>query len=162
MKTISFFLVSFIAFWFSSCNLLHEQPNPNMLKCVAVYRNDSTATDTVFFTEETIEYFDTATCELKIKSDFNYNEIMIFSRLVFYLQSDSLFIAQPVTDIVSSTRNDLVLHYNLFDNKLYLEDGYPMSIDNLGFTTQMAQNKAKRAANWKRFVGRLKVVGKLR
>ena len=161
MKTISLFLVFFTAFWFSACNLLHEQPNPNMLKCVAVCRKDSTATDTVFFTEQSMQYFDTTTNELKINSDFDFNKIMIFNRFVFYLQSDSLFTAQPVTDIISSTRNDLVLHYNLFDNKLYLEDGYPMQIDNLGFTTQMVQNKAKRAANWKRFVDRLKVVGKL-
>ena len=63
---------------------------------------------------------------------------------------------------MSSIWNDLVLNHNLFDGKYYFEDGYPGWIDNLGATTERAQNKIKRAEAWTRFVEQLKLEGKIK
>lgn len=147
---------------FTACDWVKEQPDANMLRCVAVYRSTTTSSDSVFFTEENIQYFDTTTNELKIKTGYNLDKMLRFSYYVFYLQTDSLFSAQPVSELMSSTRSDLVIRFSLLNNKIYLEDGYPMYIDNLGYTSQISENKAKRATNWKRFLNRLKVIGKLR
>lgn len=145
-----------------SCDLIREQNNDSQIKCKATFTNDKFTKDSTFFTEAEIEYFDTATNELKLNKTYTNQEIIHFNDFVFYLGTDSLFKAQLAVDQMSSIVNDLVIHQSAENGKLFIEDGYPMWIDNLGATTLRAQNKDKRAANWKKFIERLAKTGKIK
>jgi len=145
-----------------SCDLIREQTNVAQIKCKATFTNDKFTEDSTFFTEAEIEYFDTTTNELKLSKVFTNQEIIHFNDFVFYIGTDSLFKARLAVDQMSSIINDLVIHQSAENGKLFIEDGYPMWIDNLGATTLRAQNKDKRAANWKKFIERLAKTGKIK
>ncbi|MGB4415895.1 MAG: hypothetical protein WBI53_13545 [Paludibacter sp.] len=148
----------------SSCDLLNNQNETGSveLTCKVTYMNGTTSLDSLFFTEDDILWFDTVTNQLKIKAIPAIKELQSFRNFTFYLGTDSLFTARLALDIMSSIEDDLVLHYNSEDGNLYLEDGYPMWINYPGSISRRAQNKERRAANWKRFIERLEKTGKLK
>lgn len=163
MKNFFLYLIIFsFVIYLNSCTSSLETNNDTSLICKAKYISDNITKDSVLFTEANIEYFNTTTNELKLKKSFSFNDIQHFNNFSFYLGNDSLFCAHLAVDIMSSVLNELVLHQNLFDNKLYLEDGYPLWIDNLGTNSIRAQNKALRAQNWSKFIDRLRNVKKIR
>lgn len=75
---------------------------------------------------------------------------------------DSLFTARLALDVMSSIINDLVFYQTLKDGKLYLEDGYPVNTNSPESLTIRAQNSAKRAVNWQKFIDRMDYMNKLR
>lgn len=75
---------------------------------------------------------------------------------------DSIFTAHLALDVMSSIINDLVFYQTEKDGKLYLEDGYPVNSNSPELLTIRAQNSAKRAVNWQKFIDRLDYLNKLR
>jgi hypothetical protein len=75
---------------------------------------------------------------------------------------DSIFTAHLALDVMSSIINDLVFYQTLKDGKLYLKDGYPVNSNSPELLTIRAQNSAKRAVNWQKFIDRLDYLNKLR
>ena len=73
-----------------------------------------------------------------------------------------LFTAHLALDVMSSIINDLVFYQTLKDGKLYLKDGYPVNSNSPELLTIRAQNSAKRAVNWQKFIDRLDYLNKLR
>lgn len=162
MKLKTAILILFVFMLLYSCDLIREQTNVAQIKCKATFTNDKFTEDSTFFTEAEIEYFDTTTNELMLNKVYTHQEIIHFNNFVFYLGADSLFKARLAADHMSSIINDLVIYQSAEKGNLFIEDGYPMWIDNLGVTTLRAQNKDKRAANWKKFIERLAETGKIK
>lgn len=162
MKLKPAILMLFVFIFLLSCDLISEQNNDAQIKCKATFTNDKFTKDSTFFTEAEIEYFDTTTNELKLNKVYTHQEIIQFNNFVFYLGADSLFKARLAADHMSSIINDLVIYQSAENGKLFIEDGYPMWIDNLGVTTLRAQNKDKRATNWKKFIDRLEITEKIK
>lgn len=165
MKIRNFlFVTSLLVIFISSCDILNNQNETEgaKLTCTTTYINGTVSMDSLFFTEDDILWFDTTTNQLKIKAIPAIKELQSFRNFTFYLGTDSLFTARLALDIMSSIEDDLVLHHNSEDGNLYLEDGYPIWINHLGSISRRAQNKEKRAANWKRFIERLEKTGKLK
>ena len=75
---------------------------------------------------------------------------------------DSLFTAHLALDVMSSIINDLVFYQTLKDGKLYLKDGYPVNASSSESLTIRAQNSAKRAVNWQKFIDRMDYLNTLR
>ncbi len=164
MKIRNFLFVTILVVIFiSSCDLLNNQNETEgaKLTCKVTYMNGTVSVDSLFFTEDDILWFDTTTNQLKLETIPAIKGLQSFRNFTFYLGTDSLFTARLALDIMSSIENDLVLHYNSEDGNLYLEDGYPMWIDNIGSTSQRTQNKEKRRANWERFIERLEKTEKI-
>ncbi|MBN2767304.1 MAG: hypothetical protein JXR27_13110 [Paludibacteraceae bacterium] len=127
----------------------------NGIICKAVFKNDISLPDSLFFDESHLISYDTTSHEIKIKKMPGLDEFRRFSHFVFYLGNDSLFSAETVFDYMSSTRSNLVLRYSA--GKIYLESSYPPQLnDSLSIA-----NEQKRAAAMKIFVERLKKTGKL-
>ncbi len=158
---LSFSLILFVLFC-KSCELTREPITKNELTCKATYLNASVAIDSLFFTENDIEYFNPSTKELKFKTSFKLAEIKNFDNFRFYLGKDSLFSARLAVDEMSFMINNLVFYYNYDKGKIYLEDGYPIWIDSSELATLRAQNKAKRNTNWQNFMDRLDYINKLK
>jgi len=118
--------------------------------------------DTVVFLGSDIHWFNESTGELRFVDSLTINKIKSSHQIKFYLGNDSLFTAKVALDIMSVIINDLVIHINSHDGLVYLEEGYPMWIDNLGDTTLRAQNKTNRAMAWSRFIEQLKKEGRYR
>lgn len=127
----------------------------NGIKCKAIYRNDSTMTDSLLFDESQLISYDTASHEIRIKKLPTLNEFQRFSHFVFYMGNDSLFTAETVFDYMSSTRSNLVLRYSA--GKIFLESSYPTNLSN----SMTIANEQKRAPAMYIFVERLKKTGKL-
>jgi hypothetical protein len=73
-----------------------------------------------------------------------------------------LFTAHLALDVMSSIINDLVFYQTLKDGKLYLKDGYPVNSNSPELLTIRAQNSAKRAVNWQKFIDRMDYLNTLR
>jgi len=163
MKKFILFIALFLfVFICRSCVHTHEPEIGTTLICKADYAKDAVTIDSLLFTENDIEYFNLTTNELKLKATTKPVEIQDFNNFRFYMGKDSLFTARLAVDIMSSIINDLVIYQTLNDKKLYLEDGYPVNINNAEFLTIRAQNSAKRAVNWQKFIDRMDYMNKLK
>ena len=156
---ISLFLFVFIS---RSCVHTHEPEVGTTLICKADYAKNAVTIDSLLFSENDIEYFDLSTNELKLKTTAKTTEIQNFNNFRFYMGKELLFTAHLALDAMSTIINDLVLYQTEKDGKLYLEDGYPVNSNSPELLTIRAQNSAKRAVNWQKFIDRLDYLNKLR
>ena len=156
---ISLFLFVFIS---RSCVHTHEPEVGTTLICKADYPKNPVTIDSLLFSENDIEYFNLSTNELKLKTTAKSIEIQNFNNFRFYMGKDSLFTVHLALDVMSSIINDLVFYQTLKDGKLYLEDGYPVNTNSPESLTIRAQNSAKPAVNWQKFIDRMDNMNKLR
>ena len=156
---ISLFLFVFIC---RSCVHTHEPEIGTTLICKAYYTKNALTKDSLLFSENDIEYFHLSTNELKLKATHRLTTIQHFNNFRFYMGKDSIFTAHLALDVMSSIINDLVFYQTLKDGKLYLKDGYPVNSNSPELLTIRAQNSAKRAVNWQKFIDRLDYLNKLR
>ena len=156
---ISLFLFVFIC---RSCVHKHEPEIGTTMICKADYIKNNVTIDSLLFSENDIEYFDLSTNELKLKTTAKTTEIQNFNNFRFYMGKELLFTAHLALDAMSTIINDLVLYQTEKDGKLYLEDGYPVNSNSPELLTIRAQNSAKRAVNWQKFIDRLDYLNKLR
>ncbi|MEA4850756.1 MAG: hypothetical protein VB126_04790 [Paludibacter sp.] len=156
---LSLFLFVFIC---RSCVHTHEPEIGTTMICKADYIKNNVTIDSLLFSENDIEYFDLSTNELKLKTTAKTTEIQNFNNFRFYMGKELLFTAHLALDVMSSIINDLVFYQTLKDGKLYLKDGYPVNTSSSESLTIRAQNSAKRAVNWQKFIDRLDYLNKLR
>ena len=156
---ISLFLFVLIC---RSCVHIHEPEIGTTLICKAYYTKNALTKDSLLFSENDIEYFDLSTNELKLKTTAKTTEIQNFNNFRFYMGKDSIFTAHLALDVMSSIINDLVFYQTLKDGKLYLKDGYPVNASSSESLTIRAQNSAKRAVNWQKFIDRMDYLNTLR
>lgn len=156
---LSLFLFVFIC---RSCVHTHEPEIGTTMICKADYIKNNVTIDSLLFSENDIEYFDLSTNELKLKTTAKTTEIQNFNNFRFYMGEELLFTAHLALDVMSSIINDLVFYQTLKDGKLYLKDGYPVNTSSSESLTIRAQNSAKRAVNWQKFIDRLDYLNKLR
>jgi len=156
---LSLFLFVFIC---RSCVHTHEPEIGTTMICKADYIKNNVTIDSLLFSENDIEYFDLSTNELKLKTTAKTTEIQNFNNFRFYMGKELLFTAHLALDVMSSIINDLVFYQTLKDGKLYLKDGYPVNSNSPELLTIRAQNSAKRAVNWQKFIDRLDYLNKLR
>ena len=145
-----------------SCVHIHEPEIGTTLICKAYYTKNALTKDSLLFSENDIEYFHLSTNELKLKATHRLTTIQHFNNFRFYMGKDSIFTAHLALDVMSSIINDLVFYQTLKDGKLYLKDGYPVNSNSPELLTIRAQNSAKRAVNWQKFIDRLDYLNKLR
>ncbi|MDD3320652.1 MAG: hypothetical protein PHS59_04325 [Paludibacter sp.] len=164
MKTNLSFFISFVFSFilFNSCDFISDlQENSSRISFKAKAISDKSGnTDTIVFTSKEIKCYNDSTHEIIFNDSVPLKTISKYGRITCYLDADSLFTATQTSDIMSFIVNDLVLNHNLYDGKYYFDDGYPGWIDNVGATTLRAQNKAKRADAWAKFIAQLKLEGK--
>ena len=156
---ISLFLFVLIC---RSCVHIHEPEIGTTLICKAYYTKNALTKDSLLFSENDIEYFHLSTNELKLKATHRLTTIQHFNNFRFYMGKELLFTAHLALDVMSSIINDLVFYQTLKDGKLYLKDGYPVNSNSPELLTIRAQNSAKRAVNWQKFIDRLDYLNKLR
>ena len=156
---LSLFLFVFIC---RSCVHIHEPEIGTTLICKAYYTKNALTKDSLLFSENDIEYFDLSTNELKLKTTAKTTEIQNFNNFRFYMGKELLFTAHLALDVMSSIINDLVFYQTLKDGKLYLKDGYPVNTSSSESLTIRAQNSAKRAVNWQKFIDRMDYLNTLR
>ena len=156
---ISLFLFVLIC---RSCVHIHEPEIGTTLICKAYYTKNALTIDSLLFSENDIEYFHLSTNELKLKATHRLTTIQHFNNFRFYMGKDSIFTAHLALDAMSTIINDLVFYQTLKDGKLYLKDGYPVNSNSPELLTIRAQNSAKRAVNWQKFIDRLDYLNKLR
>ena len=163
MKKFIFFLSLFLFVLICrSCVHTHEPEPGTTLICKASYTKDAQTKDSPLFSENDIEFFNLSTNELKLKTTAKPIEIQNFNNFRFYMGKDSLFTARLALDVMSSFINDLVFYQTLKDGKLYLKDGYPVNTSSSESLTIRAQNSAKRAVNWQKFIDRMDYLNTLR
>ena len=163
MKKFIFFLsLFFFVLICRSCVHIHEPEIGTTLICKAYYTKNALTKDSLLFSENDIEYFHLSTNELKLKATHRLTTIQHFNNFRFYMGKDSIFTAHLALDVMSSIINDLVFYQTLKDGKLYLKDGYPVNSNSPELLTIRAQNSAKRAVNWQKFIDRLDYLNKLR
>ncbi len=156
---LSLFLFVFIC---RSCVHTHEPEIGTTMICKADYIKNNVTIDSLLFSENDIEYFDLSTNELKLKTTAKTTEIQNFNNFRFYMGKELLFTAHLALDVMSSIINDLVFYQTLKDGKLYLKDGYPVNTSSSESLTIRAQNSAKRAVNWQKFIDRMDYLNTLR
>ena len=156
---ISLFLFVFIS---RSCVHTHEPEVGTTLICKADYAKNAVTIDSLLFSENDIEYFHLSTNELKLKATHRLTTIQHFNNFRFYMGKDSLFTARLALDVMSSFINDLVIYQTLKAGILYLKDGYPVNTSSSESLTIRAQNSAKRAVNWQKFIDRMDYLNTLR
>ena len=163
MKKLILFLSLFLFVLICrSCVHIHEPEIGTTLICKAYYTKNALTKDSLLFSENDIEYFHLSTNELKLKATHRLTTIQHFNNFRFYMGKDSIFTAHLALDVMSSIINDLVFYQTLKDGKLYLKDGYPVNSNSPELLTIRAQNSAKRAVNWQKFIDRLDYLNKLR
>ncbi|MDR0575698.1 MAG: hypothetical protein LBG96_17045 [Tannerella sp.] len=124
----------------------------------------------VVFTGEDIVWFNETTKEIRFKENYlnaPSNNSVIYARpaIKFYIDGEYLFSSMTYVSAVDSRIfNSLVFYYNITENIFYLMDGYP-AVSVLS-NPQKAQaerdeNMRKIADEWRRFLDRLKLEGKL-
>ena len=77
-----------------------------------------------------------------------------------YLDNDSLFVFTYAVGYMSAMINDLVLYDELYENKYYFEDGYPVWQTDQDTSGPRYDNKEKRAVAWAKFIAQLKLEGR--
>ncbi len=124
----------------------------------------------VLFSGSDIKSFNVQTGEIVFKKSKVSKAVKnnLNKSFVFYSDENILFTSfsfQTTNDLMSHIINDLVLYYDLKNDKFYLRDGYP-SVEVLGYAEENArktreENKDLRAPAWELFLLKLKDSGKL-
>lgn len=114
----------------------------------------------IVFTGEDILWFNKETREIKFKDMSSpFNTIPMYNEIQFELSGEVLFKAITwACGINNQIFDDLVLYYDLENEKFYLHDSYPEHI----LTELAKENKEKRAGAWKKFVDQLRTEGRLK
>jgi len=152
------FIAIFAVFILLSCD--NTTTTSDTIYCKIRPKSNQIAFDSILFSSTNIVSFSESTGELQLKQSLSERQLAQFGKFHFYIGADSLFTARYATDYMSSIVDDLVLYYSIYDRKLFLHDGYPMSI-NVGIGDLRIENRAKRAAKWKRFIDVLKAQHKI-
>ena len=140
----------------TSCNStdpFNTSNNVIYLKVKSALPNEK---DSTIYVSTDFQLYNATSKELMFVTPPTVQKLQSYGAIKFFIGVDSLFTATIALDNMSSIKNDLVLHFNSTNGKLYLEDGYPMSITNTMDLTIRAQNREKRAAAWSKFIIQLK------
>jgi len=154
MKSKVFLISTLVVSLFGciSCSTNEPIGDNDSLIFLKVKSTQQIGIDSIAYLSSDFEWYNASTKELKFVNPPTFQKFHSFGQVTFYIGADSLFTANIVTDEMSSISNDLVFHFKP-DGKIYLEDGYPLSVGN---TTLRAQNIEKRAAAWNRFIIKMK------
>lgn len=161
---VQFTIMRILFYIITICIIVSCDPKPitsDTIYCKVTTWSKTNNSDSILFSSESIISFNETTGELKLKKTFSEKQLATYGNFKFYLGTDSLFSARYAVDYMSSFVNDLVFYNSLYEQKLFLNDGYPNWIDNIGTNSVRDQNKTKRAANWKRFLDALKLQNKI-
>lgn len=130
------------------------------------YEKNTVAQWTMQYTGRNISRFDKTTGEIKFQ-DAPESSAMIAQtlkstdRIDFYLGDEFLFSAKIRSDLSSSFYNDVVLYYDLTQEKYYIKDGYP-PFKNKEKDKYPAEQE-KRDENWEKIsAGYQKMIDQLR
>lgn len=115
----------------------------------------------IVFTGNDIQWFNPQTREVKFKKNVDHNNFHTYQNIHFNLDGNFLFTARTyASQYHSFVINDLVLFIDVFTQKCYLYDCYPVEIMENDSDTQ--KNKEKRAAAWTLFLKQLKAEQKIK
>lgn len=167
------YLLGFIAYALSvySCKNENDELSETSLANISgieVYwvRNTHSELQNIYslaFTGANIGWFNVTTREIKLKNiKLDPNRFPVNSKLEFRIKDCSLFITSSfVTNINSQVFLDLVLFYDIIEDKYYLDDCYPntKAIKN---TAEVQQRIFERTTHWEVFINTLKAEKKLR
>ncbi len=145
-----------------SANGSHES------KIVAMVGTDTRSDDpdpgyisdkSVIFTGNDIASFNTKTREITFRNLVPAPfAVPIHCRIDIYVDNERLFSCVHINGSDSAVYNDLVLFYDLGNQKYYLNDYYPFNWDPEG----VKANIETRMAGWNKFLSQLKQEGKLK
>lgn len=107
--------------------------------------------DEILFTGDNIAWFDLKTKELRFKNNPFEKRSILYTKILFKISGRDLFLADLITDPVSSQYEDLVLYHNAKNKKFYLYESYPNKID----TEIVRLNTEIRSENWAAFIYQL-------
>lgn len=107
---------------------------------------------TMLYTGRSICWFDAATAEVKFQDTPESSSMIALTlkstdHIDFYLGDEFLFSAKIRSGANSDFYNDIVLYYDLAQNKYFIRDGYP-PLDDEGNENLVAQQE--RDENWKK------------
>ena len=115
------------------------------------------------FSGDHIEWFDPTTGEIKFKGLNPGTSIFPFYTQIEFRKRDTvLFTASSfVTDVNSQSYYDLVIYYNVAENRYYLNDCYP-DIASIRDSEEVARHKKEREPQWEIFLNTLKTENRLK
>lgn len=129
-------------------------------KAESPLKESLTTVSPIAFTGKDIAWFNMKTREIKFR-DTKIPELCdVYQKINFEIEDAYLFSAATIaSDVQSFICYDLVLFYNIEDNRYFLLDGYPdFIIDN----EETKKNILNRAEGWKQFLIQLEKENKLR
>ena len=199
MKKVILLATMFVCFLSSGCsNLISddtmETPNANAGSSIMIRATTSEmAAANIFdsknarqhvFSGNDILWFNVTTRELRFKDNFSIKQVILqYDAISFFIQDEYLFSSMVyVSSRGIQLINNLVLYYNLVENKYYLLDGYPdhnvlannesqynSLIDRNDITDLpqyvkdlRAENALKIVSGWEKFISQLKKEGLLK
>lgn len=116
----------------------------------------------ILFTGNDIKWFNRDTREIRFYDHSVFKEkLEQYEKILVILADTELFTATNVSDVmasVSTVYNDLVLYYDIAEDKYYLNDSYPANIN----VEQVRLNTEIREENWGLFLYQLGIEGRLK
>ena len=124
---------------------------------------DGTTSANQVFSDENIAWFNPVTREIKFKDlEPSASIFPVYDKIEFRKGTKSLFTASSyVYGIYSQIFDDLVIYYDIENEKYYLADCYP-NTPQVRMLESVKQNTEKRAIAWQEFLDVLKSENKLK